>query len=391
MKISKITTWLSLVVISALLITACENDLFNEFPVGEQGGGGGRGGSVAAAETTVATNLSFPVIWSEGVTKTLRIPPAGYTTEMYKIGGDWWYVWGEDPIDPQAPLYSCHPATMGEECFGPVPPADLFKAYVQKDANNYWQAYAANATDLMNIDLIDWGDNLESVPWTLTSRVRTEVVLYENLLEPVREYAMRHVYGWGTDELHGLQTTTEQNPVPIYGPGTQATVFSPHARLTIQKLVSENPAISWNAAAHAWSGTDVLPPAFNKAVWEASDGPGYYNAEINIKGKLIYGYTWDVKKTNNGAGTYRITFSFDATGPATTLNTFFDGNSQVLLPEEIVIEAEESKGGTAYIDIANNLTYIDVVILPGKSGGAKGGGNSGGGGKGVKGGGKPVK
>lgn len=73
------------------------------------------------------------------------------------------------------------------------------------------------------------------------------------------------------------------------------------------------------------------------------------------------------------------------------MNTFFDGNSQILLPEEIVIEAEESKGGTAYIDIANNLTYIDVVILPGKSGGAKGGGNSGGGGKGVKGGGKPVK
>lgn len=128
-------------------------------------------------------------------------------------------------------------------------------------------------------------------------------------------------------------------------------------------------------------------PVFNKAVWEASDGPGYYNAEINIKGKLIYGYTWDVKKTNNGAGTYRITFSFDAMGPATTLNTFFDGNTQILLPEEIVegivIAAEdESKGGTAYIDTANNLTYIDVVILPGKSGGSKGGG-----GKGVKGGG----
>lgn len=384
MKVSKIQMHLSLVLATALIYTACEHISLNELPVDASStidksiGDGGGPGYRMGGDSEAGNNLSFPVIWSEGVAKALRQPPTGYTTETYKIDGDWWYVWGEDPIDPQAPIYSCYPLSQEDECYGPLPPADLFKAFVQKDINNYWQAYADNATEVMNVDFIDWGDNLESVPWTLTSKVRTEVVLYENLLVPVREYAMRHVYGWGTDELHGLQVSPGNNPEVIYGPGTQATVFSPHARLTIQKLVAENPDIIWDATTHTWTGSAVLPPVFNKAVWEAADGPGYYNAEINVKGKLIYGYTWDVKRENNGAGIYRITFSFDGTGPASTLNTFFDSNTQILLPEEVTVTAEEEeKGGTAYIDVNNNLTYIDVVILPGKSGGSNKGGGKG--------------
>ena len=139
--------------------------------------------------------------------------------------------------------------------------------------------------------------------------------------------------------------------------------------------MSENPELTWDASAHAWIGSEVLSPVFNKAVWEAADGPSYYNAEINVKGKMIYGYTWDVKKQNNGAGIYRITFSFDGTAPASTLNTYFDSNTQVLLPVEVALASEETGGGTAYIDVANNLTYIDVVILPGKGGGSNKGGN----------------
>lgn len=387
MKVSKNLMHWSLLLASAFIYSSCESFLQNELPANaygmddksvadEEGGGeNNRLGKPGGGDSRVGNNLSFPVIWSEGVAKTLRQPPAGYTTDTYKIGGDWWYVWGEDPIDPEAPLYSCYPVNEGDDCYGTFPPSDLFKAFIQKDINNYWQAYAGNATEVMNVDFIDWGDNLESVPWTLSSKVRTEVVLNENLPVPVREYAMRHVYGWGTDELHGLQTTPGNNPEVIYGPGTQATVFSPHARLTIQKLVSENPELTWDASAHAWIGSEVLSPVFNKAVWEAADGPSYYNAEINVKGKMIYGYTWDVKKQNNGAGIYRITFSFDGTAPASTLNTYFDSNTQVLLPVEVALASEETGGGTAYIDVANNLTYIDVVILSGKGGGSNKEGN----------------
>ncbi|MDF2157946.1 hypothetical protein [Algoriphagus sp. CAU 1675] len=329
-------------------------------------------------ESTVTHNLSFPVIWAEGTTKALREPPAGVGPTEYKLNGEYWYVWGEDPADPDYPIYSCLPLDSADYCYPEG--ADVYKAWVQKDALNYWQADAENAVGLVNVDVIDWGDNLESVDWYLTSKVRTEVVLYENHegATPLRQYSMRHVSGWGIDELHGLQTDLDDEPV--MGPGDQATIYSTHARLTIQKLTSETPELTWDAENSEWTG-DVLEPVFTGAVWEAGDGPGYYNAEINIKGKIIYGYTWDVKKANNGMGVYRITFSFDGSDAGSVLNTFFTENTflaeSVIVPEqEVSASAEEEEGGPkAVIDFDNNLTYIDVTILGNKGGGK--GGNSG--------------
>jgi hypothetical protein len=366
---------IGLFVASLFIFTQCEDQFMKEAASmkGPGKGGGGSGGGEPIE--SVGANLSFPVIWSEGVEKTLRVAPADAVNGV-KLAGAWWYVWGEDPIDPQAPIFSCNPLALGTTCYGTA--TDVYKAYLQKDANNYWEAYNAAAETRMNVDLVDWGDNLESVNWSTTSKVRTEVVLYENLTNPVLQYAMRHVSGWGTDEMHGLQTTL--NGEIVYGPGTQATVYSPHARLTIQKLTTATPTnLVWNATTHAWTGA-VSAPVFNKAVWEAADGPGYYNAEVNIKGKIIYGYTWDVKKANSGAGVYRITFSFDQTAGSVSpnLNTYFDGSTQVLVPieEEVVVEEEGGPGGggKANIDVRNNLTYIDVTITSGQSGGGSGGG-----------------
>ena len=39
---------------------------------------------------TYGNNLSFPVIWAEGVQKTLRQPLSGAP----ELGGIWWYWWG---------------------------------------------------------------------------------------------------------------------------------------------------------------------------------------------------------------------------------------------------------------------------------------------------------
>lgn len=132
--------------------------------------------------------------------------------------------------------------------------------------------------------------------------------------------------------------------------------------------------LTWNPTTHAWTG-DVNAPIFNKAVYEAGDGPGYYNAEINVKGKIIYGYTWNTKQLNDGAGTYRITFSFDNTAGSTVLNTFFDSNTAIIVPEEeegeettAVSAASTGGGGAAVIDVANNLTYMDVRITSGSRG-----------------------
>ena len=80
--------------------------------------------------------------------------------------------------------------------------------------------------------------------------------------------------------------------------------------------------------------------------------------EINVKGKIIYGYTWKVRNLNEGDGYYRLTFSFDNDGHV-PLNTFFDSNTKILVAEEVVeekvdvlAEAEEGdRGGVGVMDV----------------------------------------
>ena len=268
----------------------------------------------------------------------------------------------------------------------------MYRAYIQKVPSNVWQADNFTATEPVYVDIIDWGDNLESIDWGIRSQVRTEIVLYENLTTPVVEFAMRHVSGWGADEVHGLQTNLDSSIV--YGPGTQATVYSHNARLTIQKLNVDKdsipegglvwvPKLGWETSE---AYTDLVnPPLLNQAVYEAGDGPGYYNAEVNVKGKIIYGYTWDVRHMNEDLGTYRITFSFDEEGGTVALNTFFDELTEIFVvveeeSSEDGEDAEGSRGGTGVIDVANNLTYMDIRIIEGHGPGGGGGHNGGGGG-----------
>jgi len=282
---------------------------------------------------------------------------------------------------------------------GRIPGADgsiVYKAYLQKDLKNLWQAFNATQVGPLYVDQIDWGDDLESVNWSLTSQVRCEVVLYEALadkafmrgetptpLPAYPQFPMRHVSGWGIDEVHGLATSmdaTEPTPAFDLAAGDMATVYSHNARFTIQKLnvtnLSDlNGKLEWKPL-EGWKEIEgtaenlVSEPIFNKAVYESLDGPGYYSAEINVKGKVIYGYTWKVRTLNQGTGYYRLTFSLDdVAGTPAVLNTFFDANTTILLAaEEVTTEAEDGGGGTAKIDYLNNLTYMDILIVTKKSG-----------------------
>ena len=487
-------------------------------------GPGGGGGGKPSGETA-GNNLSFPVIWAEGVSKALP----GWEGMNPLTQGEWWYQWGTNGTDPDIFPASCRPDDEAElllvdrfycddglagkltianvkdcpidpdgpDSFGfeycddqitgdlsgikidcplgydpdgrplvevsyycddgaegtvdrsleaGTPAADnpqlLVKAYIQKDPLNVWQAGSADWRETpVEVDWIDWGDNLESVDWYTRSQVRTEVVLFQDLDDPMTEYQMRHVDGWGIDEVHGMAVSLSGDS-PIEGPGDQATVYSPCARLTIQKLLVPRddlrladliwaPGEGWSEPPlfdkaieyyeddvvrydeGVWVATNDIPansvppddndnweykyPAkdlvnphiFNLPVWGAGDGPGYYNAEINVKGRIIYGYTWNVRNLNdaivNGgtaAGDYRITFSFDAFCGTTTLNTYFiEGVTEILVPLEeeltaaaLAEESESTEGGAIpELDYANNLTYIDVRILE-RSGGGGGGG-----------------
>jgi len=339
-------------------------------------------------ETTASNNLSFPVLWAENVTKPLPgtpdVPPS--------LNGQWWYWWGTTGTDPNIVPLSCPPDPddpnycddgIPGQVTGNPPGEGWVKAFLQKDSKNVWQAGSANCLGApVNVDWIDWGDNLESSDWYTNSKVRTEVVLFKDLDSPKTEYEMRHLYGLGIDEVHGL--AVDQSSQVMKGPGMQATVYSHCARLTIQKLLvakdnSELANLVWTPQV-GWNGVGsggiklVNPPIFNSAVYSGIDGPSYYSAEINVKGRVIYGYTWDVNKLNDRTvnqgtpdGYYRITFSLD-NGGGLDPNTFFT-RAQVLLPlEEEITIASSGGGANAVIDQGKHITYIDVKIIA-KTGG----------------------
>jgi hypothetical protein len=185
--------------------------------------------------TDIGNNLSFPVIWADNTQLTLR----GDYGMTPVLEGEWWYVWGPDPIDPNSDILACRPHPEDESLCddGSVPGAgydNLVKAYLQKDPNNIWQAGNEPGDGITYVDLINWGDNLESVDWTTRSMIRTEVVLYKTDVSML-EYPMKHVSGWGISEVHGIATTL--SGVILEAPGTEATVYSENARLTIQKLL----------------------------------------------------------------------------------------------------------------------------------------------------------
>jgi hypothetical protein len=66
-------------------------------------------------------------------------------------------------------------------------------------------------------------------------------------------------------------------------------------------------------------GGSVTQTYFDKAVYESFgvDGPGGYSAEINVGGKVLFGYVWNLKNVVMDGGLtkdgyWRITFSLDA-------------------------------------------------------------------------------
>ncbi|HSO89124.1 MAG TPA: hypothetical protein VLQ91_21405 [Draconibacterium sp.] len=383
--------------------------------------------------TEVGNNLSYPVIWAEGFTKVL--PGTPLMTPV--TNGVWWYQWGTNGVDPNITPASCPPdpdadnielnpdglplcddgipGQVNLDLVAGFPPADnslpLAKAFLQKDAKNIWQAGTLDwPTEFvgvpLNVNWIDWGDNLESVDWYTRSQVRTEMVLFQDLAAAMLEYEMRHTSGWGIDEVHGLATGLEETPVPLLGTGFKATVYSHCARLTIQKLLVKRDDerlsnLQW-VPGEGWIEPGeypydlINPHIFNGSVHQGGDGPGYYSAEINVKGRIIYGYTWNVRTLNDDtpvppsniptpAGDYRITFSFDDNVVGVPLNTFFIEGTKIVVPLEEVVAAEvieaeaddtgDEGGGTAVLDHAHNLTYIDVRIL--ERGGGGGGGTGG--------------
>lgn len=330
-------------------------------PDGRGGGGGG--------ETSVPNNLSVPVIFTGAPL------PLNGTMLQYSFGGEFWYGW-VDPLTLEQ--LACDPEVAG------CPPAgvELFRIYLQQDPLNVWQAEHADLAGPWNVDFVDWSDNLESQVWSTSSVVRVEVVPYA-FLPNMLGFEMWWASGKGTDEMWGAKATNpvaEGDPAPappttyypLYG-----TIHTANAVLTIQKL-------------QAGSGSQAAPPAASAFVWDvgtrqwlAADPltmftpatpagyPAALTAELNIGGKVMFGYNWQLRRLTMPAGVtkdgwWRLTYS-------TTDNAVvFTGSTQLGPP---VAAAVSEEGGTPLftpvVDLLHNITYIDVYISASKGGGRK--------------------
>jgi len=339
-------------------------------------------------ETTTGHNLSYPVVFI-GAPISLR-----GTMGQYAFGGAFWYGWETDSVTESGTVVvqkSCDPALEG------CPPVEdgvivrnLSKIWLQKDAINTWQAGHLDGVGTATADFLDWSDNLESVYWTATSVVRVEAIPFATLATPLTEFAMWWAWGKGTDEMWGARgtlETTDDPPIaslPYYKSGAYATINMPNACMSFTKLAAGEGAVddppdgpfTWS---YDGTGCDGVWTGVSQTVNETLGG------ELNIGGKIIFGYNWNLKRVVMVAGVakagwWRLTF-YTPYVTGTTPAIGFAETTQgcppwaAPCPTQVIVAAEEG-GDTGpvaspVIDVPNQLTYIDVFILPGKGGGKR--------------------
>jgi hypothetical protein len=269
--------------------------------------------------------------------------------------------------------------------------------YHQQVPGNVWQAesYTAPPPTPFFVSEVDWGDNLEAKSWpSNTVLLRVETVLYKVLSDPaapgtpldpplpptMTAFQMIKVDEsvFGPDEVWGTTSLTYES--------NEATVYTPFASVLVHAIpVGVNPELLVWSAAYGWSNPEA-PSALQPALLNSEPA----GAEVNVQGKVVFGYNWNVAEMlafyGLGPGTYRITFSL-GDSPNTSL-----ANAVVRLPDEETADAnaggppdgkgnggggppdgkgKQTGGGTAVVDNLNNLTYIDVTLTKPRGGGKR--------------------
>ncbi len=174
---------------------------------------------------------------------------------------------------------------------------DGFPVYRNPSVNE-WCADWADGTAWGEVPVtLDWADNIVRQTWTDRSKLRVEIVLFtevDPVQHPLTGYNMYSLGGTQLDEVFVTNTTTYT--------ATVATVYSNVARLKIEKLDEE--------------GGQPVHLVYDSPCYDRYfvDGPtDAYSAEVNMGGKCIYGFNWDVRDValQDRTGWYRLTFSLD--------------------------------------------------------------------------------
>lgn len=285
-----------------------------------------------------------------------------------------------------------------------VPPANLVEPiYWQKEQANKWQAGYEVSQQPMEVEFVDWGDNLESRSWPVQV-IRVETNTFSSLLDSNawQRIEMWHVFGQGTTELWGAHATNSGTPQPYFYLDADTNTpnwpfgvnVSAAAHINLAKLGPGTGTCPTTYVTSPYAGVTTFVPA-------TADATGYwlgavftydqvYGAELNIKGSYVYGYNWNLRSMNTQGvektGWWRLTFY--TTNNSISFANFQEVREDLLNPfapppdtAGIDIQpayaptAEEGDTGPLYrpkVDKANNLTFIDICITKQKGSGNKG-------------------
>jgi hypothetical protein len=218
---------------------------------------------------------------------------------------------------------------------------------------------------------------------------------------------MWHVYGQGTNEQWGVRVSESaiEGALAVYGYDSPYSIIrTAAAKINFAKLSANADACPTAAQATPYTITEWNAGTGWAGACTLKDEP--YTAELNVGGKYVYGYNWTIKRDQLNpevcggvwamAGWWRLTFYTPTTYAegVPTSDVFFDRGDIPTGPPDIstyladvqyeavtlsaaMAAAEEEGGDTGplyapVIDVAHNLTYIDICIVDGGGGGGKG-------------------
>ena len=175
--------------------------------------------------------------------------------------------------------------------------------FINKTTGNELMAYGEPVNVLAN-----WSDDIVLHQFKAGAKVRTEVILWDYVNE--------------------------------------ASVYTIRAEFKIEEINSTG-----DVTRLVWDGTVA------EGLW--ADGPtDAYSAEVNQLGCLLFGYNWDTRLLECGAGTYRLTFSI---GSAMPDNVPYEN----AVEQQITITGVDDVS-TDITDVysASSSTWIELTLLP---------------------------
>lgn len=354
---------------------------------------------VASAQEVTSNNLSYPGVFT-GDAVTLPGAEGLYSLEATFGGG---MSYGCDV--PQVIGTSAYPNTScvdllsgalldADACVAQGAPCEgvsaLDRIYWQQTTENVWQAEWLSGAGTVVATQVDWGDNLETVTWSERSIIRVETTPFATLDATQRGFQMWHVADQGPDEMWGVRANADGAPYVYDSPYAIINAGSA-ARLNIAKIsaAADCPTAAGGAGSGflgSWTGAGWAPGT-NERVVQVLDQ--VYGAELNIGGKFVYGYNWNLKKAASPGdlgktGWWRLTFYTN--GAVIDFPSAQIPLAPPVLPSALLLPVAEAETdtGSLYVprvDPERDITWIDICIGSTRGSGSGGGGGSGMGGR----------